>query len=61
MALQHHIIELTGKPIEDLQWRELNGLRQALTESEQLALRGYQRRKRLETSKAFDGIQSFTD
>jgi hypothetical protein len=61
MALQHHVIELTGKPIEDLQWRELNGLRQALTESEQLALRGYQRRKRLETSKAFDGIQSFTD
>jgi hypothetical protein len=59
MALQQHVIDIVGKPIEDLEWRDLPGVYTALTDGEQTALRAYRRRKRLETSTEFGGIKNF--
>ncbi len=56
MALQQHVIDLSGKPIEDLTWADLCALRQAMTDPEMAALRDYRRRKKLAESLAFKNI-----
>lgn len=58
MALQQHVIDLTGKPIEDVAWGELGTLRATLTAAEMNAVLSYRRRKRLESSVPFEGIKA---
>jgi hypothetical protein len=57
IELQDAVIAATGKPIEDLNCGDLNLLRSALSAPELAAIRDYRRRRRLETSAEFDGIQ----
>ena len=56
LALQHRVIELATKPVEDLSYRELQEVRLDLSDAELLTLNEYLRGRRLESSNAFDGI-----
>ena len=58
IALQERAIELAGKPIEDLSYRELQELRLDLSDTEPVTLKEYLRGRLVESSNTFDAIAS---